>query len=117
MEFSPLVHTPVATHLPWRDILSVEALVLLYVHAHPDETQREVAKALNLTPTWISQSLRRLEKAGIMVVYRGLAEDGRRAQYRVRADALLGDDSLGVMTVGQFVRAMAVAGSWLAATG
>jgi DNA-binding MarR family transcriptional regulator len=81
--------------------LTVHALILLYFARHPEQTQHQIAMALGFTDNWVNRAFLDMEDAGIIEA----SKVGRRVYYSICPDALLGNEALGVMTVGQFIRA------------
>ena len=88
-------------------LLTNHALVLVHVVEHPRSTLRDIADAVGITDRAALSILRALEEDRIV----SRRKDGRRNEYTVDIDALMGHRSYGKYTIGQIASALlAIAG-------
>ncbi|NBB79261.1 MAG: transcriptional regulator [Verrucomicrobia bacterium] len=80
-------------------LLTNHAHVLLYLHAHPEETLRKVALAVGVTERAVQLMVADLEAAG----YLSRRKIGRRNQYTLRTERPLQHPMESAHTVGDFL--------------
>ena len=88
-----------ATSSHWN-LMSSHGVVLFYIAANPHSTMREMSAKLELTERRVSQIIRDLDDAALLVVWK----EGRRNHYSVNHEACFRHPTLSHVQLGSFER-------------